>query len=184
MKKIILSLITVLILIMPMCANAESKNDVTIYMFRSTECPHCEDALKYLNNNKEDIPEGVKLKTYQVYKNSNNTKLLEQIEKDLNFADKDIGSVPLFVVGDKYVFGYGSVADAKKVFNLAEEAKNSDDYKDIVKETIKKYNLKDDSMTLEKIFAEPNKIVTTIVYCIFGIIVLGFGAMIIFSRKN
>lgn len=184
MKKIIFSLITIMLLVMPIYAKAEAKNDVTIYMFRSTQCQHCEDALNYLNSHKEDIPEGVKLETFQVYKNTNNENLLEQIQKDLNFADKDIGSVPLFVVGDKYVFGYGSIADAKKVFNLAEEAKNSDDYKDIVQETIKKYNFKNDSMTLEKIFAEPNKVVTTIVYCVFGAIVLGFGAMIIFSRKS
>ncbi len=184
MKKIIFSLITIMILILPFTVQAESKNDVTIYLFRSNECPHCEDALEYLHNNKDSIPKDVKLLTYQVNNNSNNTKLLESIQKDLNFKEKDIGSIPLFIIGDKYVFGYSGPADVKEVFDLAEEEKNNDDYKDIVQAKIKELNLKDDNMTLDKIYAEPNKTVTVIVYCIFGAIVLGFGAMILFSRKN
>lgn len=184
MKKIIFSIITIIMLVLPLQVKAETKNDVTIYLFRSTECFHCEDALEYLHNNKDEIPKDVKIKTYKVNDNNNNSKLLERIQKDLGFDDDDIGKIPLFVIGDKYVFGYSDASDAKRAFNLAEEAKNSDDYKDIVAETIKKLSLKDDSMTLEKIYAEPSKTVTIIVFCIFGAIVLGFGAMIIFSRKN
>ena len=183
MKKIIISIITIMLLILPINAKAES-NEVTIYMFRSTQCNHCEDALEYLNENKDSIPEGVKLKTYQVYQNSNNIKLLEQIQKDLNFEEKDIGSIPLFIIGEEYIFGYTGPADVKKAFNLAEEAKNDSEYKDIVKETISKLSLKDDYMMLDEIFSEPSKVATMIVFGIFGAIVLGFGAMIIFSRKN
>ena len=183
MKKIIISIITIMLLILPINAKAES-NEVTIYMFRSTQCNHCEDALEYLNENKESIPDGVKLKTYQVYQNSNNIKLLEQIQKDLNFEEKDIGSIPLFIIGEEYIFGYSGPADIKKAFNLAEEAKNDSEYKDIVKETISKLSLKDDYMMLDEIFSEPSKVATMIVFGIFGAIVLGFGAMIIFSRKN
>ncbi len=183
MKKIIISIITIMLLILPINAKAES-NEVTIYMFRSTQCNHCEDALEYLNENKDSIPEGVKLKTYQVYQNSNNIKLLEQIQKDLNFEEKDIGSIPLFIIGEEYIFGYSGPADIKKAFNLAEEAKNDSEYKDIVKETISKLSLKDDYMMLDEIFSEPSKVATMIVFGIFGAIVLGFGAMIIFSRKN
>ena len=183
MKKIIISIITIMLLILPINAKAES-NEVTIYMFRSTQCNHCEDALEYLNENKDSIPEGVKLKTYQVYQNSNNIKLLEQIQKDLNFEEKDIGSIPLFIIGEEYIFGYSGPADIKKAFNLAEEAKNDSEYKDIVKETISKLSLKDEYMMLDEIFSEPSKVATMIVFGIFGAIVLGFGAMIIFSRKN
>ena len=183
MKKIIISIITIMLLILPINAKAES-NEVTIYMFRSTQCNHCEDALEYLNENKDSIPEGVKLKTYQVYQNSNNIKLLEQIQKDLNFEEEDIGSIPLFIIGEEYIFGYSGPADIKKAFNLAEEAKNDSEYKDIVKETISKLSLKDDYMMLDEIFSEPSKVATMIVFGIFGAIVLGFGAMIIFSRKN
>jgi glutaredoxin len=183
MKKIIISIITIMLLILPINAKAES-NEVTIYMFRSTQCNHCEDALEYLNENKDSIPEGVKLKTYQVYQNSNNIKLLEQIQKDLNFDKDDIGSIPLFIIGEEYIFGYSGPADIKKAFNLAEEAKNDSEYKDIVKETISKLSLKDDYMMLDEIFSEPSKVATMIVFGIFGAIVLGFGAMIIFSRKN
>lgn len=184
MKKIIISIITIMLLILPISVKAESNNEVTIYMFRSTQCNHCEDALEYLNENKESIPDGVKLKTYQVYQNSNNIKLLEQIQKDLNFEEKDIGSIPLFIIGEEYIFGYSGPADIKKAFNLAEEAKNDSEYKDIVKETISKLSLKDDYMMLDEIFSEPSKVATMIVFGIFGAIVLGFGAMIIFSRKN
>lgn len=184
MKKIIFSLITIMMLISPIYAKAESKNEVTIYMFRGNTCPHCEEALEYLKSHEEEIPKDIKFLTYEVYDNSKNNDLLQRIEKKLNFKEDDIGSIPLFVVGNEYVLGYSSAADLKKVFNLAESAKDSDDYEDIVSKEIKDSNLKVNSVSIEKLIAGPNKVVTIIVFGIFGAIVLGFGAMIIFSRKN
>ena len=40
-----------------------------------------------------------------------------------------------------------------------------------------------ESRTLNDLYSEPSPVVTIIVYCVFGAIVLGFVAMIVFSRK-
>ena len=39
------------------------------------------------------------------------------------------------------------------------------------------------AQTLDDLYSEPSKTVVIVVYCIFGAIVLGFIAMIAFSRK-
>lgn len=184
MKKIILSLIMVLTLILPITAKANTKNDVTIYMFRGNTCPHCEEAIKYLKEHQEEIPKDVKFITYEVYDNAQNNNLLKKLEENFNFEKDDIGSIPLFVVGSEHILGYSGASDLKKVFALAEEAKNSESYEDLVAKEIKDSNFKVNSISLDKLIAGPNKIVTIIVFCIFGAIVLGFGAMILFSRKN
>lgn len=184
MKKIIFSIITVMMIMIPIHVQAESKNEVTIYMFRGNTCPHCEEALEYLKNHEEEVPKDIKFITYEVYNNSKNNTLLQNIEKKLNFAEDDIGSIPLFIVGNEYKLGYSSASDLKQIFNLAETAKNSDNYEDIVAKEIKDSKLKVSGVSLEKLIGGPNKVVTAIVFGVFGLIVLGFGAMILFSRKN
>lgn len=184
MKKIIFSIISIMILMIPIYVQAESKNEVTIYMFRGNTCPHCEDALEYLKNHEEEIPKDIKFITYEVYDNSQNNTLLQNIEKKLNFDEDDIGSIPLFIVGNEYILGYSSASDIKKIIDLAESAKNNDNYEDIVAKEIKDSGLKVSGISLEKLIGGPNKVVTAIVFGVFGLIVIGFGAMIIFSRKN
>lgn len=184
MKKIIFSIISIMILMIPIYVQAESKNEVTIYMFRGNTCPHCEEALEYFKNHEEEIPKDIKFITYEVYDNSQNNTLLQNIEKKLNFDEDDIGSIPLFIVGNEYILGYSSASDIKKIIDLAESTKNNDNYEDIVAKEIKDSGLKVSGISLEKLIGGPNKVVTAIVFGVFGLIVIGFGAMIIFSRKN
>lgn len=179
MKKIIFSFLLMICFI----SNVKAQN-VTLYLFRGNTCPHCEEALKYINNHKEEIPENVTFLTYEVYKNKENSKLLDEVGKKVNVPEKDQGSIPFFIVGDSYYVGYSGAADFKKVIEFALAEAEAEDYKDVVKETIKDKELNVKSMTIEQVFPEPNPVVTIVVYSVFGIIVLGFGAMILFSRKN
>lgn len=188
MKKIIFKILILLTLII-IPGNVQAKEDITIYIFRGNSCPHCEEALKYLNEHKDELPKDVKIITYETWAKTttgkNNAKLLEKIGKRFDFQENNIGSVPLFVVGDSYNLGYSSVADITKVLNLVDKYKNGEEeYHDIVAEEIKDSGIEAKSMSLSQVFPEPNKVVTIIVYCVFGVIVLGFGAMIIFSRKG
>ena len=66
---------------------------------------------------------------------------------------------------------------------IAEDYLDDENYKDVVEESVKELNKEVKPMTLTELFPEPNKVVTIIVYSIFGLIVLGFAGMIIFSRK-
>lgn len=172
-----------MLIIIPITVKAESK-EVTIYMFRGNTCPHCEQALTYLKNNLDIIPKDIKFVTYEVYKNNQNATLLNNLEKNFNFAEKDLGSIPLFIVGNEYILGYSTADDLKKVIEFANNAKNASDYEDIVAKEIAASNLKVKALTLEQLLGGPSKTATIVVFSIFGIIILGFSLMFIFSGKK
>lgn len=187
MKKIILVMLLALSIILPSSVYASSENKITIYLFRGDTCPHCEDALEYLNEHRDKI-EGYEFVTYEAWENEANSKLLKEVDKKLEIAEKDIGSVPLFVVGDKYIMGYKNSSTIDEVLNYAKEIKEGE-YKDIVEEAANELKstestLKFKALSLNDIFPEPNPIVNIVIYSIFGLLILGFIGMIAFSRKK
>lgn len=179
MKKLLFSLLLMFCFI-----SGVKAQDVTLYLFRGSTCGHCEEAINYFNNHKDEIPSNVKFVTYEVFDNKTNATLFDKVSDKVNVPKKDKNNVPFFIVGSNYEIGYGGPADFNSVINMASTVADSKEYTDIVSETIKENQINAKSMNLEQLFPEPNKVVTIIVYVIFGVIVLGFGAMIIFSRKN
>jgi len=183
MKKFLLGVILLLsLIILPKEVLASDK--VTIYIFRGSTCNHCEEALNYINDHKDEINENIEIVTYEVFENSNNSKLQDAVAEKLGVdtTAKDYG-VPFIVIGDKYIKGYGGAATFIKMMDIAEDYLDDDNYKDVINETIKDLNIKVKGLLLEDIFSEPSKVVTIVVYSIFGAVVLGIVAMIVFSRK-
>ena len=183
MKKFLLGVILVLsFIIIPKDVLASDK--VTVYIFRGSTCNHCEDALNYINNHKDELNENVEIITYEVFENANNSRLQDAVAKKLGVdtTAQDYG-VPFIVIGEKYIKGYGGAATFNKMMNMAEDYLDDEDYKDVVKENIKELNINVKGLGLNDLFSEPSKVVTIIVYSVFGAIVLGFACMIIFSRK-
>jgi len=183
MKKILFVLLFMAFVFLPSFVFAE-EGEVTIYLFRGSTCEHCEAALSYINDHKDELPEGVSFVTYEVWENKNNAKLQEAVAGKVGVEEKYKTSVPLFVVGEKHMVGYSSAVDFQEIIGYAKEYLEEGNYTDMVKESIKELNLDVKSMSLEQLFSEPNKVVTIVVYSIFGVIVLGIGAMILFSRKK
>lgn len=185
MKKIILVMLLALSIVLPSNTYA-SENKIKIYLFRGDTCPHCEEALEYLNEHKDKI-EGYELVTYETWENDANSRLLKAVDAKLNITGNDIGSVPLFVVGDKYIMGYKNSSTIDEVLNYAKEIKE-DEYKDIVEEAANELksteSLKFKALGLNDIFPEPNPIVNIIIYSVFGLLIIGFVCMIAFSRKK
>ena len=72
-----------------------------------------------------------------------------------------------------------------EVMNLANGYLNSKKYQDLVKETETEMLKEDKDLKFEsnELIVEPNKTVTIVVYSVFGIIIIGFIAMMVFSRK-
>ena len=70
-----------------------------IYFFYSNYCPHCHDALNYLNSHYPDL----KLSMVNV-SNSNGNELLFKCAKKFKLGNQ-IGT-PLFCMGDKYIMGW------------------------------------------------------------------------------
>lgn len=179
MKKLLFMIVVVFCFIVMPCG-VHATGDVTIYVFRGSTCPHCEEALEYFNKHKDQIPEGVSVVTYEVWDNSNNSKLLDAVSEKLG---EKTGSVPFFVIGNESIVGYNGVVAFNKIISTAENYLEDESYTDVVKEQANELGINVKSMTLDELYSEPNKTVTIVVYSIFGIVVLGFLGMIIFSRK-
>ena len=160
-------------------------NDVNIYIFRGSTCSHCEEALSYIKEHRDEIPENVNIITYEVWDNQNNQKLEQAVAKRLGIDttnDKEFG-VPFIVIGEEYLTGYEGLVTFNKIVSLAEKAKEDSEYKDIVEDEASKISVKLKSYTFEELYAGPNKTVTIIAYSILGAVIIGFLGMIIFSRK-
>lgn len=180
MKKLINITLIVLCLIIPLPVKAESV--VTIYLFRGATCSHCEESLEYFQEHIDEIPENVKFVTFEVWENQNNNKLHLAVAEKLGLNESEYNTVPLFVVGEEYILGYGS-GTFEELITIAEKYLDDGDYQDIVKETKDELNINVKSQTLKELFPEPNKIAVIITYSIFGTIVIGLVCLIIFSRK-
>lgn len=188
MKKLFLGVMALLSLVL-MPFNVLADDKVTVYLFRGNECPHCEEALEYINEHKDEINKNIEIVTYEVWENQNNSKLQDEVATKLGIdVEAENYGVPLIVIGEKYVEGYSGVSSYNEIMSIAENYVGEKEYKDIVKETANKMSkdnkdMKFDAKGLSDIFSEPNKVVTIVVYSIFGLIVVGFIAMMVFSRK-
>lgn len=182
MKKILLILVAVLTLsILPM--NTHAKEKATVYLFRGKTCEHCEEALTYFNNHKSEWEDILEIKTYEVWNNNNNAVLQSKVAEKLNVPENKRTDVPMFVVGDNYHIGYSGVVTYNKIINMAKELNNKEETIDVVENAISENNLKVSALSIADLFGEANPIVTYIVFGIFGLIVIGFAGMIVFSRK-
>ncbi len=181
MKKVLLILCLLTSMVF-LPKNVFASDTITVYLFRGETCSHCEDALEYINNHRDLIPENVEIVTYEVWENEENATLMDTVA-DLLEVDKSTNyGTPFFVVGNEYVKGYGT-GTWEELFNYAEDYANEGGYEDVVARTIEDEKLEVESLTLDDLYSEPSPVVTIAVYCIFGAIVLGFIAMIVFSRK-
>lgn len=183
MKKYLLIIIGILLSILPINVSAEENSkEVIIYLFRGSTCGHCEEALDYMSKHKDKFPENVKLVTYEVWENKENASLKAKVEETLNTPEKRRENVPFFVVGSEYVYGYGA-STFNELINYAIEYQKDESYVDVVERTISENNLKVTKQTLDELYPEPNKVVTYVIFGVFGVIIIGFIGMIVFSRK-
>lgn len=109
-------------------------NDViTIYLFKRSTCPHCNNALTFFKNIKNDYPY-IEIKAYEVTKDDNN-KLLQLVAEKLN--DGTINAVPYIVIGSNYSLnGYGASKD-EELKEAIEDNYTNINYNDIVEDVIK-----------------------------------------------
>ncbi len=183
MKKICLMIITVLgIILIPKSVYASNK--VTIYIFRGSTCAHCEEAINYIHKHEDEIDPNIEILTYEVWDNKTNASLEEAVAKNLGVDTTDNFGVPFIVIGKDYIKGYSDSSTFDSMISKAKSYIDNDEYEDIVKKTIKEEGLTPEALKISDIFSEPNKMVTIIIYVVFGLIILGFIGMIVFSRRK
>ena len=97
MKKFILAIV---ILISACSGSVERLDKNKVYFFYSNGCPHCHDALAYIDKNYASVPVAmVNVASPGGY------ELLKQTAKDYRISG-GVGT-PLITFGDKYMLGWG-----------------------------------------------------------------------------
>lgn len=115
-------------------SDVNTNKKVTLYLFRGLGCPHCEEAIEFLESIIDDYPY-LEVQTLEVWHNKNNKELMDAVSENLDIEVSS--SVPLIIIGDEYArrgFADGMENSLKKEI---EKAHKNKDYKDIVKEVIK-----------------------------------------------
>lgn len=83
--------------------NAQQKY-ARVYFFYSEYCSHCHDEIEFLEKLKGEIS-GLEIAGFEVAKNKANQELLKAVAKELKIA---VGSVPITIIGEKVIVGFGS----------------------------------------------------------------------------
>lgn len=139
MKKIIVSLLISLSLLITVDVDAKSKakkitcaNEVNVYIFHGDGCPHCAEALEFFESIEESYGQCFNLIKYEVWGDSNNAAIMQAVG---SYFGEEVKGVPYIVIGDKTYSGYAeSYADDIK--STIVSASNNDDFVDVVQQVI------------------------------------------------
>lgn len=84
--------------------NYKEKDDqITIYMFRGSGCSYCRAFLEYLNEISKEYGKYFQLKSYDVWTDTNNAELFEEVA---DYLEQNNKGVPLIIIGDDIYPGY------------------------------------------------------------------------------
>ena len=208
MKKYIILIIAVLgLLIMPNVKAAKidlpektEHEKVKVYLFRGAGCSHCYDFLTYFVDVFKDYEDYFEIVTYESWNDSTNQKLMLAVKKVVG-EDED-GAVPFIVVGkDYHLLGFGADS-GEEIIKEALKAYQDKKYTDIVAKAIKDEKLEPNAQTVAKAansegikvkseYLEKEGITDTkkglsdgvVIGIVFAVILLGFGGLVLISRK-
>ena len=202
MKKVFLGVLVALSLaLMPNVKAAEDDlpvitdhEKVTIYLFRSKTCGHCHDFLEYFAENYYKYQDYFEIVTYEV-RNADNYELMTTVKERM--GEEVDGSIPYIVIGNNFdQLGFGT--DGTDIIEEALNAYEDESYVDYVNQIIEEENLDPAETSLEEAASEIGASVVglngedpdaglsdgAIVAIIFGILILGFGGLVLYSRKK
>lgn len=197
MKKYILSLIAALSIFIAVPAQAISlpeKTDhekVKVNLFWSTSCPHCHDFIKAFSKEYLKYVDYFEIVGYVTNNSEVNYNLFKEVSK--NFEGLT-GGVPLIIIGDDYYKeGFGS--DPSEVIEHALMAYKDKDYVDLVSKTAQDANIATDGKSFidtcniagekcAKIGDNKGLSDGVVIGIIFGVLVLGFGGLVVYSKMS
>ena len=97
----------------------ESEDKINIYLFRGHKCGFCNSFLTFLYNNVEEYGKYFNLVSYEIFNDSNNSKLFEEVSK---FMDgKSATGVPYIIIGDKSFSGFNESNDGDAIKSKIKE---------------------------------------------------------------
>lgn len=141
-KKILFTFVFSLALFFSFNIKAYAK-EANVYVFYGKTCPHCEEAMKYLDKikNKYDL----NIIKYEVWYDSDNQKLMNEVA---DFLDVNPSGVPFVIIDNTPIFGYSSgVTDDTYKYHIKMAKKNSFKDKVGIKLGVVKGSLTEDKIT-------------------------------------
>ena len=114
-------------------SDVNTNKKVTLYLFRGSGCPHCEEAIEFLESIIDDYPY-LEVQTLEVWHNKNNKELMDAVSENLDIEVSS--SVPLIIIGDEYARRGFADGMENTIKNQIEKAYQSALYKDIVAEVL------------------------------------------------
>ena len=206
MKKILVTILTVLSILLIPSVGAKTKlpektdhEKVKVYLFWSSTCHNCHNLIEYFSNKYNIYEDYFEIVTYQTNNDKVNSTLSNDIAKQVG---EDPGYVPLVIIGDTYhVLGWDESV-GKRIIDEALKAYQDKKYTDIVAKAMSDEKLSGKSETIVKAaynegikvkkeyleeegLAEAKKGLSdgVIVGIVFAVILLGFGGLVLISRK-
>ena len=198
MKKVLLTIIAVIFVVFttPIVKAIEKPEvtdheKVTIYIFRGEGCGHCQNAISYFYSLGNEYEDYIDIKIYEVWKNENNSALAADVAKDI--GTEYTGGVPLIVVGEKYIGGFGEDS-GEELIKMALEYYEDEDYHDVVEENLAKKDYEETSETVKEaaiseglikntVEEESGKYDALIIIGIFAVLIGGFAALVVIGKK-
>lgn len=200
MKKVLLSLLIALCLVLMPSVKADDDlpvitdhEKVTIYLFRSSSCGYCQNFIQYFAENYAGYEDYFEIITYEVSDEDN--YVLMQSTKE-RFGETDSGSIPYIVIGTTYDQLGFSESSASTIIEEALNAYQDETYTDLVAQIIEEEGLDPEVTTLAEAAAYYGYSMSgadssssglsdgVVVGIIFGVLILGFGGLILYSRKK
>jgi len=86
----------------------ETDDQITVYLFRGKGCGFCRAFLEFMNSITDEYGKYFKMVSYEVWNDSNNSALLNEVS---TFLNQPAGGVPYIIIGDKVFPGYASQYD-------------------------------------------------------------------------
>lgn len=100
------------------------ENKVNIYLFWGDGCPHCENAINFLNSIEEEYGKYYELNKFEVWYNPDNGKLLHQFASKMG---EDVSVIPYIIIGDKTFKGFREEYKQQIIDAIVSQHKNSFD---------------------------------------------------------
>lgn len=147
--------------------------DVNMQIYYSEECPHCHHAREFIN--KSLIPEYKTLKVQEISVPTN----VEQFRKALQKCELSNGGVPLVIIGEKCIQGFGASETTGKEYRAA-----IDNYISSGKTaTDDKASASSTNEVTENMPQEPKSDTAFYLYGLLAILLVGLG-FVVFAKKK
>lgn len=183
MKKFLLSLLTILAVCgLTVGVNAEEKktkkeetkitcvNEVNIHLFWGNGCPHCEEAIEFLDSIEEEYGHCFNLEKHEVWYDEENRELMQKVGA---YFGKEVSGVPFIVIGEETFSGYSSKL-SEDILKAIETSANDEEYVDVI-EKVKAGEVKSNKSSTS------DTIVTVVIILV---IVGGIGALVATSKSK